>query len=108
MWSPPWRLCGSLTLSMREGMAGKRKIATQDQGIEWSAPVRVTRGRGGKLLVELPQKAVDRMAVGEGDVVSFTAFYNGGIEVWSIRKSPYSSLGDAGVAERLSKKARSQ
>lgn len=87
-------------------MAGKRKTVVAEAGIEWSAPVRVARGRGGKLLVELPEKAVQRMAVGEGDVVSFTAFYNGGIEIWSIKKSPYSSLGDADVAARLARKGR--
>ena len=53
-----------------------------EEGIEWSAPVLVERGGDGALMVRLPPKAVARMAVGEGDVVSFTAFRNGGIEVW--------------------------
>jgi len=75
-----------------------------EEGIEWSTPVLVERGGDGALIVRLPPKAIQRMAVGEGDVVSFTAFRNGGIEVWSIKKSPYSSLDDADVAARLSKK----
>ena len=87
-------------------MAKKERPVAAEEGIEWSVPVRVVRGSGGKLLVELPEKAVKRMAVGEDDVVSFTAFFNGGIEVWSIRKSPYSSLSDEAVAARLSKKER--
>ena len=70
-----------------------------DEGIEWSTPVLVERGGDGALMVRLPPKAIQRMAVGEGDVVSFTAFRNGGIEVWSIKKSPYSSLDDAEVAD---------
>ena len=75
-----------------------------EEGIEWSAPVVVERSGDGTLTVKLPPKAVARLGVGEGDVVSFTAFRNGGIEVWSIKKSSYSSLGDAEVAARLAGK----
>jgi len=72
-----------------------------EQGIEWSEPVVVERAGDGALSVKLPAKAVARLGVGEGDVVSFTAFHNGAIEVWSIKKSTYSSLGDEAAAARL-------
>ncbi len=68
-----------------------------DEGIEWSAPVVVEEGEDGRLTVALPKKAAARLGVGKGDVLSFTAFAGGGIEVWSIRKSPYSSLDDGAV-----------
>ena len=75
-----------------------------EEGIEWSAPVLVERDGDGALMVRLPPKAVARMGVGEGDVVSFTAFRNGAIEVWSIKRSSYSSLDDEDVAARLARK----
>ena len=68
-----------------------------DDGIEWSAPVLIEEGENGRLMVPLPQKAVERLGVEKGDVLSFTAFAGGGIEVWSIRKSPYSSLDDDAI-----------
>jgi len=64
------------------------------EGIEWSAPVVVQKGAKGKLVIEIPKQALARLGVKAGDVVSYTAFANGGIEVWSIKKSPYSSLAD--------------
>ena len=63
-------------------------------GIEWSAPVVVQQGAKGKLMIEIPKRALSRLGVKAGDVVSYTAFANGGIEVWSIKKSTYSSLAD--------------
>ncbi|HEY5609418.1 MAG TPA: alpha/beta hydrolase [Alphaproteobacteria bacterium] len=63
-------------------------------GIEWSAPVVVQKGAKGKLMIEIPKQALTRLGVKAGDVVSYTAFANGGIEVWSIKKSPYTSLAD--------------
>lgn len=72
-----------------------------DEGIEWSAPVLVRRGADGKLIAEIPDQAVELFDIAEGDVVSFTAFASGAVEFWSIKKSPYTSLEDEGVAERL-------
>jgi hypothetical protein len=63
-------------------------------GIEWSVPVVVQKGARGKLTIEIPKQAASRLGVKPGDVVSYTAFANGGIEVWSIKKSPYTSLAD--------------
>ena len=74
-----------------------------EEGIRWSAPVLVKRDDAGKLYAEIPEQAVDLFEIEEGDVVSFTAFASGAVEFWSIKKSPYTSLEDEGVAERLAK-----
>ena len=62
------------------------------QGIEWSVPVKVEKGAAGRLMVAIPAQAIERLGVGVGDVVCYTAFASGGIEVWSVKKSPYTSL----------------
>lgn len=72
-----------------------------DDGIEWSVPVLVRRNQDGRLSAEIPDKAVAVFDIEEGDVVSFTGFASGAVEFWSIKKSPYTSLEDDGVAERL-------
>ena len=72
-----------------------------DEGIEWSVPVVVRRDDNGRYFAEIPDKAVELFEIEEGDVVSFTAFANGAVEFWSIKKSPYTSLEDEGVAERI-------
>ncbi len=64
------------------------------EGIEWSAPVVVEGADDGGLTVALPAKVIERLGIGQGDVLSFTAFAGAGIEVWSIKKSPYASLDD--------------
>ena len=64
------------------------------EGIEWSAPVVVEGAEDGTLKVALPAKVIERLAIAQGDVLSFTAFAGAGIEVWSIKKSPYASLDD--------------
>lgn len=62
-------------------------------GIKWSAPVLIRKdGKG--LAVTLPQKVVDTLKVGVGDVLNFTELPDGGIEVWMVKKSGYSSLAD--------------
>lgn len=70
-------------------------------GIEWSAPVLARRDADGKLIVEIPDAAAERLDLDEGDVVCYTAFFDGGIEFWSVKKSPYTSLEDKEVAARL-------
>ncbi len=72
-----------------------------EEGIEWSVPVIVRRNDNGKMYAEIPDKAVSLFEIEEGDVVSFTAFASGAVEFWAIKKSPYTSLEDEGVAERL-------
>ena len=66
-----------------------------EEGIEWSAPVVVETAGEGTLKVALPAQVIERLEIAQGDVLSFTAFAGGGIEVWSIKKSPYASLDDA-------------
>lgn len=62
-------------------------------GIKWSAPVLV-RKEGKALAVTLPEKVVATLKLGVGDVLNFTELPDGGIEVWMVKKSSYSSLDD--------------
>jgi hypothetical protein len=39
-------------------------------------------------------------------VICYTSFAGGGIEFWSVKKSPYTSLEDREVAARMAKEAR--
>ena len=63
------------------------------------------RDADGKLFVEIPEAAAERLDLAEGAVVCYTAFANGGIEFWSVKKSPYTSLEDKTVAARLAKES---
>jgi hypothetical protein len=76
------------------------------EGIDWSVPVLVKKDRRGKLHVEIPDQVAAKLAVGPGDVICFTSFAGGGIEFWSVKKSPYTSLEDRKVAARLKKESR--
>jgi hypothetical protein len=60
-------------------------------GIEWSAAVPIET-RDGRLWAPVPPQLAQQLAVGEGDVLCFTAFENGTVEVWSVRKNPYERL----------------
>jgi hypothetical protein len=60
-------------------------------GIDWSSAVPIER-RDGRLWAPLPPQLAEQLAVGEGDVLCFTAFENGTVEVWSVRKNPYETL----------------
>ena len=42
-------------------------------GIEWSVPVLARRDADGKLFVEIPEAAAERLDLAEGDVVCYTA-----------------------------------
>jgi hypothetical protein len=77
-----------------------------EQGIEWSAPVLVRRDADGKLVAEIPDNAVQRLDIEDGDVVCYTGFFDGAIEFWSVKKSPYTSLEDEDVAARLAEEAK--
>jgi len=68
--------------------------------IDWSVPVKVNDCEGGKLCVEIPLQVTKSLNVKEDDVLCFTGFENGSIEIWSVKKGTYSSLGDTGAAER--------
>ena len=76
-------------------------------GIEWSVPVLARRDADGRLIAEIPDVAAARLELDEGDVICYTAFFDGGIEFWSVKKSPYTSLDDEEVAARLSKETKS-
>lgn len=76
-------------------------------GIEWSVPVLARRDEDGKLIAEIPDAAAERLELGEGDVICYTAFFEGGIEFWSVKKSPYTSLDDEEVSARLFKENKS-
>ena len=60
-------------------------------GIEWSTAVAIEQ-RDGQLWVPVPPQLAQQLAVGEGDVLCYTAFENGTVEVWSVRKNPYETL----------------
>ncbi len=61
------------------------------QGIKWSAPVLIRAERKG-LAVSLPQRVIDALQLGVGDVLNFTELPDGAIEVWRVKKSSYASL----------------
>ena len=60
-------------------------------GIDWSAAVAIEQ-RDGRLWVTVPPQLARQLGVGEGDVLCYTAFENGTVEVWSVRKNPYETL----------------
>lgn len=61
-------------------------------GIEFSVAVAVGLDAAGKLVAEVPAQVTERLGVGEGDVLCWTGFLEGPVEVWSVKKSPYASL----------------
>ncbi|MBT5459847.1 MAG: hypothetical protein HOK82_24895 [Rhodospirillaceae bacterium] len=75
-------------------------------GIDWSVPVLIEKTEAGGLRVEIPEKAVKGLAIGEGDVLCFTGFENGTVEVWPVKKGTYSSLDDAGAAEQAMRRSK--
>jgi hypothetical protein len=60
-------------------------------GIDWSTAVAIER-RDGRLWAPVPPQLAQHLAVGDGDVLCYTAFENGIVEVWSVRKNPYQTL----------------
>lgn len=63
------------------------------RGIRWSAPVLI-RKEGDELVVNIPRPAAEALNAAPGDVLNFTELPDGSIEVWTVKKSPYASLGD--------------
>ena len=59
--------------------------------VQWSAAVAIEQ-HDGRLWVLVPPQLAQQLAVGEGDVICYTAFQNGTVEVWSVRKNPYETL----------------
>ncbi len=78
-------------------------MTSKNEDIEWSAPVIVRVGKDSTLVVELPPRVVEQFKIEQGDIVSFTCFSSGSIEVWSIKKGTYSSLEDENTKNRIAK-----
>lgn len=64
------------------------------EGIEFSVAVAVGQDDKGKLIGEIPALVAERLRLESGDVLCWTGFANGSVEVWSVQKSPYASLGE--------------
>lgn len=62
------------------------------EGIEFSVPVALSGGEDGRLIAEVPRQVAERLAIGPGDILCWTGFVSGPVEVWSVQKSPYASL----------------
>ena len=77
-------------------------------GIDWSAPVLIKAADGGGLQVEIPEKAINGLGISEGDVLCFTGFENGTVEIWPVKKGTYSSLDDSGAAEQAIDRAKKE
>ena len=77
-------------------------------GIDWSVPVRIKAVDGGGLQVEIPEKAIKGLGISEGDVLCFTGFEHGTVEVWPVKKGTYSSLDDAGAAQQAMESAKKE
>jgi hypothetical protein len=61
-------------------------------GIEFSVAVAIVAGEDGRLRAEVPLQVAERLGAGDGDVLCWTGFESGPVEVWSVKKSPYASL----------------
>lgn len=66
------------------------------EGIEFSVAVAVTADAEGRLSAVVPAQVSERLGMSAGDVLCWTAFFAGPVEVWSVPKSPYASLDGAG------------
>jgi hypothetical protein len=64
------------------------------EGIEFSVAV-IVREDGGKLVAEVPPQVSERLDIGAGDVLCWTGFFEGQVEAWSVKKSPYASMDQA-------------
>jgi WD40 repeat protein len=74
--------------------------------IEWSQPVKVVADDDGGLTVSIPEGAVEALRLSTGDVLCFTGFDNGTVEIWSVKKGTYSSLDDEGAAQQAMEQDR--
>jgi len=60
-------------------------------GIDWSTAVAVEQ-RDGRLWAPIPPQLAEQLNIGAGDVLCYTAFDSGIVEVWSVRRNPYQTL----------------
>jgi hypothetical protein len=77
-------------------------------GIDWSVPVLIKTADGGGLQVEIPEKAIKGLGLSDGDVLCFTGFENGTVEIWPVKKGTYSSLDDSGAAEKAMEQTKKE
>lgn len=75
-------------------------------GIDWSVPILVEATEDGGLRIEIPEKLARALTLSANDVLCFTGFDNGTVEVWSVKKGEYSSLDDEGAAAHAIEQAR--
>jgi antitoxin component of MazEF toxin-antitoxin module len=73
------------------------------RGIKWSAPVLIRRD-GADLVVVIPKPAAEALKAAPGDVLNFTELPDGSVQVWTVKKSTYSSLADMDRARAPVKK----
>jgi len=62
--------------------------------IEWSVAAEVRSDEHGGLATRIPDEVGTAMGLTAGDVLCWTGFVDGTVEVWPVAKSPYSSLAD--------------
>jgi hypothetical protein len=62
------------------------------EGIEFSVAIELTTDSEGRLSAEVPDRVIERLGVSAGDVLCWTGFFGGTVEVWSVPKNPYASL----------------
>jgi hypothetical protein len=53
-------------------------------GIEFSVVVALTADAEGRLSDEVPLQVSERLGVSAGDVLCWTGFFGGPVEVWSV------------------------
>ena len=63
------------------------------RGIKWSAPVLIRRA-GAELVVAIPKPAAEALKAAAGDVLNFTELPDGSVQVWTVKKSTYTSLAE--------------
>ena len=64
------------------------------EGIKWSNPVLIQRGKDGTLFVTIPDQVAKHFNAHPGDVLNWTLLKDDTVEAWTIQKSHYSSLDD--------------
>lgn len=62
--------------------------------IEWSVAGGIRADESGGLATTVPDQVSEALGISDGDVLCWTGFVDGTVEVWSVAKSPYSSLDD--------------
>jgi hypothetical protein len=72
-------------------MASEERATGPGPGVDWSAAVAIEE-RDGRLWAPVAPQLARQLAVGAGDVLCYTCFENGTVEVWSVRRNPYQTL----------------